>query len=136
MRRATPASPSKPLPARIRLDGSGTAEGGATGPCAVPERVPWFEVVATYEILPIVVSAESTKKKSGRIIGVEPGLFPVEANPAVSVKVALVEVNALVKPRPGAALAPVTPNKPVNVREFPGIAMTPGDPGSSSIPYP
>ena len=131
-----PAIPSKPLPARIRLDGSGIAEGGATGPWAVPERVPWFEVVATYEILPIVVSAESTKKKSGRIIGDEPGLLPVETNPAVSVKVALVEVNVAVKPRFGAALAPVTPNNPVKVREFPGIAMTPGDPGSSSIPYP
>jgi hypothetical protein len=82
------------------------------------------------------VSAESTKKKSGRITGVDPGLLGVAANPPVSVNVALVEVNVVVKPKFGAALAPVTPNKPVKVRESPVTAMTPGDPGSSSIPYP
>jgi hypothetical protein len=135
-----PANPSKPLPAIIMLDGSGTAEGGrgagATGPCTVPERTPWFEVTATYETLPTVVSAESMKKKSLRISGVDPGLSGVEAPLPVSVNVALVEVNVLVKPRFGAALAPVTPNKPVSVRLSPVTAMIPGDPGSSSIPYP
>lgn len=136
MRRAAPASPSKPLPARIQHDGSGTAEGGVTGPCAVPERTPWFAVVATYEILPIVVSAESTKKKSGRVTGVDPGLVGVFVPVPVSVNVALVEVNVAVKPRFGAALAPVTPNKPVNTRLSPVAATIPGDPALSSIPYP
>ena len=134
MRRAAPANPNKPLPARIKLDGSGTAGAGATGPCAVPERTPWFEVTATYETLPTVVSAELTKKKSGRIAGVDPGLVGVEAPLPVSVNVALVEVNVVVKPMFGAALAPVTPNKPVNVRLSPVTAMIPGDPGLSSIP--
>jgi hypothetical protein len=82
------------------------------------------------------VSAESTKKKSGRIIGVDPGLGPVAAPVPVSVNVALVEVNVAVKPMFGAALAPVTPNKPVNTRLSPVVAMTPGDPALSSIPYP
>jgi hypothetical protein len=80
------------------------------------------------------VSAELTKKKSGRIAGVDPGLVGVEAPPPVSVNVALVEVNVVVKPMFGAALAPVTPNKPVNVRLSPVTAMMPGDPGLSSIP--
>jgi hypothetical protein len=136
LRRPIPASPNKPLPARIRLDGSGTGEGGVTGPCAVPERTPWFEVVATYETLPTVKSVESTKKKSLRITGVDPGLLGVEAPLPVSVNVTLVGVNVVVKPRLGAALPPVTPNKPVNVRLSPVTAMMPGDPGSSSIPYP
>jgi hypothetical protein len=86
--------------------------------------------------LPTVESAESTKKKSGRIIDVDPGLAGVDAPLPVSVNVALVEVNVAVKPMSGAALAPVTPNKPVNTRLSPVAAMTPGDPGLSSIPYP
>ena len=64
-----------------------------------------------YEMLPIVVSAESTKKKSGRITGDDPGLLGVETSAPVSVNVALVGVNVAVKPRFGAAIAPVTPNK-------------------------
>jgi hypothetical protein len=95
-----------------------------------------LDVTATYETLPIVVSVESMKKKSGRISGVDPGLLGVPAPLPVSVNVALVEVNVAVKPRFGAGLAPVTPNKPVNVRLSPVAAMIPGDPGSSSIPYP
>jgi hypothetical protein len=78
---------------------------------------------------------ESTKKKSGRINGVDPGLAGVDAPLPVSVKVALVEVNVAVKPK-SAGLAPVTPNKPVNTRLSPVATVTPGDPGLSSIPYP
>jgi hypothetical protein len=95
-----------------------------------------FAVVATYETLPTVVSAEIRKKKSGRIAGVDPGLLGVLAPLPVSVNTTLVGVNVAVKPMPGAALAPVTPNRPVNVRVSPVAAMSPGDPGLSSIPYP
>jgi hypothetical protein len=93
-----------------------------------------LEVIATYETLPTVVSAESMKKKSGRITGVDPGLFGVLAPPPVSVNVAVVGVNVAVKPISDAALAPVTPDRPVKLSVLPLTAMIPPDPGLSSSP--
>jgi hypothetical protein len=99
-------------------------------------RVPTLEVTATYETLPTVVSAESMKKKSGRITDVDPVLLGEEAPPPVSVNVTVVGVNAAVKPISDAALAPVTPDRPVNVSVSPLTAMIAVDIGSSSSPYP